>query len=266
VTLDRSAGAIDVAYDDVGAGRALLFIHGHPFDRSMWAPQIGYFGAQGFRAVAPDLRGYGSARHASGRTTLHEFAHDLVDLLDRLAIGGAVVIGLSMGGQIAMEFFRLFPSRVTGLVLAATSARAETEAGKKNRNAMADRLLDEGMSPYAHEVLTMMVAPSNIEMQPHVARHVLEMMLAAPPEGAAAALRGRAERRDYLDVLQLVKVPTLIVVGSDDEFTPVADARLLHERVESAELVVIEGAAHMPNLERSEQFNEALARFLTRVT
>jgi pimeloyl-ACP methyl ester carboxylesterase len=90
-------------------------------------------------------------------------------------------------------------------------------------------------------------------------------MLAAPPEGAAAALRGRAQRPDYTDLLGAITVPTLVVVGADDEFTPIPAAEYLHDRIPGSTLTVIDGAAHMPNLERPTEFNKALDALLTAV-
>jgi pimeloyl-ACP methyl ester carboxylesterase/GNAT superfamily N-acetyltransferase len=259
-----SLGEVTVGYDDEGTGRALLLVHGHPFDRTMWRPQVERFARGGWRVIAPDLRGYGETTVVPGKTTLDVFARDLVALLDHLEITDAVVAGLSMGGQIVMELYRLFPQRVAGLVLADTSAPAETEAGRKARADAADRLLREGMAPYSKEVLTKMVAPANVAALPHVADHVMRMMLGTSPEGAAAALRGRAERPDYVEMLTRVGVPTLVVVGAADQFTPLEDARLMHDRVDGSEMVVVDGAAHMPNLERPAEFNAALAAFLAR--
>lgn len=253
---------IGVAYDDEGRGEPLVLVHGHPFDRSMWAPQIARFAAAGWRVIAPDLRGYGASTVVPGTTPLEVFARDLAALLDHLGLDRVVIGGLSMGGQIVLEFQRLFPERVRGLLLADTYAQAETQDGRKARYAMADRLLREGMRGYADEVLTKMVAPYNVEALPAVAAQVLRMMRNTPPEGAAAALRGRAERPDYGGLLPSVSVPALVVVGRDDEFTPVADAEYLHRNIPDATLAVVEGAAHMPNLERPAEFNEALARFL----
>lgn len=258
-----SVNGITVEYDDSGSGDALLLVHGHPFDRSMWRPQRTAF--PGHRVIAPDLRGYGATTVVPGVTPLDTFARDLAALLDHLGIARAVLCGLSMGGQIVLEFHRLFPERVSGLVLADTFAQGETPQGRKERNDRADALLREGMAGYAHEVLDSMVAPANIAALPEVADHVRGMMLAAPPEGAAAALRGRAERPDYTAMLADIAVPTLVVVGRDDVFTPVSDAAYLHERIPGARLTVIEGAAHMPNLERPAAFNQALAGLLAAV-
>jgi pimeloyl-ACP methyl ester carboxylesterase len=257
-----SLGGLTFGYEDEGWGDPLVLIHGHPFDRSMWRPQVQHFSRVGWRVVAPDLRGYGESSVVPGTTTLETFARDIAALLDHLDVERFVLGGLSMGGQIVMEFHRLFPHRVRGLLLADTSARAETEAGKAARTELADRLLREGMTPYAHEVLPKMVAPHNIEALPAVADHVLGMMRGASPEGAAAALRGRAERPDYGDMLTRVAVPTLVVVGSDDEFTPVSDARFIRDSVPEATLEIVDGAAHLPNLERPAEFNAALRNLL----
>ncbi|MFI0788964.1 alpha/beta fold hydrolase [Streptomyces lydicus] len=253
---------ITIGYEDRGSGEALVLVHGHPFNRSMWRPQIEHFARAGWRVIAPDLRGYGESSVVPGTTPLETFVRDTVALLDRLGIERFVLGGLSMGGQIVMEFHRLFPDRIRAVVLADTFAAAETAEGRAARHAVADRLVREGMDGYAREVLTKMIAPHTAARRPEVARHVLGMMTSTPPEGAAAALRGRAERPDYTDLLADIAVPVLVVVGADDEYTPVSDARVLHERVPDGTLAVIEGTAHMPNLEREQEFNAVLADFL----
>ncbi|MFF7263179.1 alpha/beta fold hydrolase [Streptomyces sp. NPDC008159] len=254
-----------LAYEDKGeaspSALPLVLVHGHPFDRTMWRPQLTAFAASR-RVIAPDLRGYGASPVVPGLTPLSVFAEDIAALLDDLGVRDVVLAGLSMGGQIAMEYYRLFPDRVRGLVLADTFPTAETEEGRRARNAMADRLLREGMGGYADEVLYRMVAPY---ADAEVAAQVHRMMTATDPEGAAAALRGRAERPDYNDLLTRVSVPALVVVGADDEYTPVSDAEAMHAALPDSVLQVIDGAAHLPNLERPDAFNKALEDFLTRL-
>ncbi|MGV9888793.1 alpha/beta fold hydrolase [Streptomyces sp. NPDC003395] len=247
---------------DVDSSRLpLVLIHGHPFDRTMWAPQLAAF-APSRRVIAPDLRGYGASPVVPGSTPLDVFARDVEELLDELKVERCVLGGLSMGGQIAMACYDRFGDRVRGLVLAGTFPAAETPEGKVGRNAMADRLLREGLRGYADEVLEKMVAPYADDA---VKAHVHRMMTATSPEGAAAALRGRAERPDYRDLLTRVRVPALVVVGEDDTYTPVADAEAMHAALPDSTLTVIARAAHLPNLERPAEFNAALEAFLTRV-
>ncbi|WP_370947682.1 alpha/beta fold hydrolase [Amycolatopsis sp. cg5] len=251
---------MDIAYDDFGAGEPLLLVHGHPFNRSMWHPQRDF---PGWRVITPDLRGYGDSPVVPGRTLLSDFANDLAELLDKLGIERVVLAGLSMGGQIVMEFSRLYPERVRGLVLADTSAQGETEEGKRVRNETADRILETGMAAEADNLIGKMVAP---DADAAVVEHVFEMMRTTQPEGAAAALRGRAERPDYVELLGELAVPALVVVGSVDAFTPLPDAELMHDRLKDSKLVVIDGAGHLPNLERPTEFNAALGEFLGRVS
>ncbi|MFE7069621.1 alpha/beta fold hydrolase [Streptomyces sp. NPDC057620] len=253
-----------LAYEDKGPHVAtalpLVLIHGHPFDRTMWAPQVAAF-APDRRVIVPDLRGYGASPVVPGITPLSVFAEDVAALLDALRVPEFVLGGLSMGGQIVMECYRLFPERIRGLLLADTFPAAETPQGRTSRNAMAERLLREGMGGYAEEVLYRMVAPY---ARPEVVAHVRRMMTGTPAEGAAAALRGRAERPDYRELLTRVGVPTLVVVGEDDAFTPVSDAEAMHAAVRGSELCVVRRAAHMPNLEHPTAFNEALSTLLLR--
>ncbi|HEX7388674.1 MAG TPA: alpha/beta hydrolase [Acidiphilium sp.] len=258
---------VTIAYDDIGEGRDVaVFVHGHPFDRSMWSPQHRLFAATGWRAIIPDLRGYGQSSVVPGRTGLDDFARDIAALADHLGIARFVIAGLSMGGQIAMEACRLYPDRIRGLVLAATFPQAETPLGKAHRNAMADRLLCEGMEPYAREVLPKMIAPRTIETLPSVAGKVLAMMMAAHPTGAAAALRGRAERPDYAKTLANVAVPALVVVGDADAFTTRSDAERMRDLLKNSRLVWMEGVGHMPNLERDAEFNAELTAFFNSIS
>lgn len=254
-----SVNGITIGYDDEGTGDdVLVLVHGHPFDRTMWRPQVEHFSTSGRRVIAADLRWYGETTVVPGITPLNVFAADIAGLLDHLGIEKVVLGGLSMGGQIVMEFARTFPERLRGLILADTFAQAETEEGRRHRNDMADRLLREGMSGYATEVKWKMVAPHN----PEAGEFVAGLMHNAPPEGAAAALRGRAERPDYTETLTAITVPTLVIVGSEDEYTPVKDADYMSERVPGSTLVVVDGAAHMPNLERPAVFNKAVEELL----
>ncbi|WAL66391.1 alpha/beta hydrolase [Amycolatopsis cynarae] len=252
-----SLDGITVNYEDRGSGDPLVLVHGHPFDHTMWRPQLEYFSAT-HRVLAPDLRGYGKTTVTRGKTLLETFALDLAALLDHLGAERFFLGGLSMGGQIVMECLRRFPHRIRGVVLADTSPVADSPEARRFRTETAERLLREGMGPYAEEVLRKMVAPGDA----NVDGHVLGMMRGTSPEGAAAALRGRAERPDYVETLRECGVPALIVVGSEDEFTPISDAELIHGLMPGSRLVVVKGAAHMPNLERPGEFNRALAEFL----
>jgi len=256
------SGEATIGYDDRGDGPPVVLVHGHPFDRSMWDPQAAFLVARGYRVIVPDLRGYGLSSVRPGVCTLDVLAGDIIGLLDHRGVAAAAFCGLSMGGQIVLELVRGHRDRVQAIVLAGTSAPAETDEGARLRHATADRLLAGGLSEYAGEALPKMISAATISRNPAVAAHVLRMMRGTDPAGAAAALRGRAARPDYVPVLAGIEVPALVLVGRDDEYTPLSDARLLADGIPGATLTVVDQAAHLPNLEQPAAFNAALGQFL----
>ncbi|WP_328807005.1 alpha/beta fold hydrolase [Nocardiopsis coralli] len=256
---------IDVRYADHGSGHPVLLLHGHPFDHTLWHPQIHTLADHGFRAIAPDLRGYGHSTVVEGTTCLDTFARDLCALLDHLQIPATSVVGTSMGGQIALELYRLFPDRIDSLTLVATDPRPESPQGHQRRHELADRLAREGMQGYADEMIVGMMSADNVRTMAHTAARVHTMMCQAPPQGAAAALRGRARRPDHLGLLRHISAPALLVVGDQDAFTPPDLTEAMHLKIADSVVARIDGAGHTPNLERPEAFDRALLSFLERV-
>ena len=253
---------IEMAYDDTGgSGAALVLLHGFPFDRSMWRGQASALGGE-FRVVAPDLRGLGETPLGDGAVTMEVLAEDVAALLDELSLGRVVLGGLSMGGYVAFEFFRKFPERVRALVLADTRPQAETQEGRRAREENAQRALKEGVAPIVESLLPKLLSAATRERGGEVLERVRAMMLGTSPEGAAAALRAMALRREQTELLPSINVPTLIVVGADDSITPPSDAEVMSAKISGSRLVVVEGAGHLSNVERPEEFDRALVEFL----
>ncbi len=248
-------------YQESGTGTPILLIHGHPFDGSSWAPQLAAT-FPGYRLIAPDLRNFGHTTSPHPPANFSTYARDLIALADALRLDRFFVAGLSMGGQIALEVAAAAPDRLLGLILCDTFAQLDNLQKKESRYSLADRLDAEGMSGYAVEVLPKMICASSITHNTKLAFDLVRMMQRAPAAGASAALRVRAERQDYLPLLATLKLPTLIVVGEHDQFTPVSDAELMHHRIHDSRLVVIPDAGHVTNLEQPAAFNRALAAFL----
>lgn len=250
-------------YEQSGTGTPVLLIHGHPFDCTMWRPQLAA-GLPG-HLIAPDLRNFGKTISPNGPASWSTYAEDLLAFADTVGIQSFVAVGLSMGGQIALELFALAPGRILGLALCDTSAPLDTPEKCAGRLALAERLEREGMEPYADEVLSNMVCDHTIHTKPDVARELLEMMKRAPVRGAVESARARTQRRDYVPLLPSIAIPALIVVGEFDAFTPVPEAELMHKAIPNSELVIIPEAGHVTNLEQPEAFDQALGQWLARL-
>lgn len=253
-----------LAYEDVGSGEPIVFVHGHPFNRSMWTNQVSFFTPR-HRLILPDLRGYGESGGEGHKTMLDEMALDIAHLLDALGIHKAIFCGLSMGGQIVLEFYRLFPDRVSALVIADSDARGETPESYQRRMDLIALIEQVGMKRYTDEHIHEYIAPASL-CNPVVRDHLYDMMTSTRVEAAVAAHRGRAERRDHVGALASITVPTLLVVGSEDHFTPQSVMEIMRSEIPNARLVSIPGAGHLPNMETPEAFNDALDAFLIRET
>jgi 3-oxoadipate enol-lactonase len=249
---------VRLARDDAGRGECVVLIHGHPFDRTLWSPQLAAL-RDGFRVVVPDLRGFGESPVTPGSVTMREYAADVEDLLDDLGINRAAVIGLSMGGLVTMELAGARPERYWAIGLVATTAEPVTAQEKLTRRQRADAVERDGMGVLVDYMHTGLYGPG---CPPAVRARVDAMMAATSPAGAAAALRGRAERPDYRPVLAALDVPALVCAGTADPWSDSAVTAGILACLRHPELVVIDGAGHLPNLEAERQFNEALRGFL----
>ncbi len=185
--------------------------------------------------------------------------------MDTLEIPRANIGGLSMGGYVALAFYRLFPLRVLSLILADTRAQADTEEAKQSRAQQAARVVAEGMAGIVDALLPKLLAPETVGKRPEVVKRIRDMMLRTRREGAAAALLGMAARDDQTQILSQIISPALIIVGSEDAITPLQDAEKMHQEIGGSRLEIIENAGHVSNIEQPEQFNKVLLKFLHEV-
>lgn len=246
---------------EAGAGRAVLLIHGFPVDSSMWTPQLAALAAR-YRVLAPDLRGFGESPLPARPATIDDFADDLLPVLDRRGIERAAVVGLSMGGYVALSLAERHAGRLSALVLCDTRATADSEAGKKGRTAMADRALREGAAPIADDMVKGLLSRATLESNRGLAGELWAWIAGASPHAIATALGAMRARPDRRGVLARIAVPTLVIVGGDDTVTTPAENEAIAAAIPGARLERIEGAGHVPNLERPEEFNRVLLAFL----
>ena len=249
---------MELSYGDVGSGDCVVLIHGHPFDRSLWEPQLAGL-RDNFRVLAPDLRGFGQSPVTPGSVRMREYAADVEGLLDRLGIMRAAIVGLSMGGLVTMELAVSRPERYWAMGLVATTAEPVTLQEQVTRRQRADAVERDGMGvlvDYMHAGLYGPACP------PAIRARVDAMMSAASPAGAAAALRGRAERPDYRPLLARLDIPVFVCAGSADPWSTDTVTAEIVACLKHPEVLVIDGAGHLPNLEAEREFNDALRGFL----
>jgi 3-oxoadipate enol-lactonase len=256
---------ISLAFNDQGTGVPLVFLHAFPLNRCMWVEQEQTLSSQ-FRVLTIDLRGHGESDAPLWRYTLDQAADDVIGLLDHLSIRQAVFVGLSMGGYILFALYRRYADRVRGLVLSNTRAQADTVEGKEGRFQMAQTAYKNGPSAIADIMIPKLLSPATIQAKPELVGCVRAMIEDNQISGIAGDLMAMAERPDSVSLLGQITCPTQIIVGELDLPTPPSDAKLMADRISGARLTIIPGAAHLSNLEQSDQFNETIRSFALDVT
>lgn len=254
----------EIAYEGSGTGLPVLFVHGFPHDRTLWAPQIGAL-VDRCRCIAPDLRGFGESTTA-GPHSMDQYADDLAALLDETGIDQAVVCGLSMGGYIAFALWRRHRARVRALVLSDTRAGADDETGRRKREELIELARGSGSAAVAAALMPGMVGKTTRERSPAVVDALYGMLERAPVEGIVGGAQAMRDRPDSTPLLASIDVPTLIVVGDEDVLTPPSEARAMRERIAGSRLEIIAGAGHVSNIERPAAFTHVLSEFLGTLT
>jgi 3-oxoadipate enol-lactonase len=250
---------VSIGYDDVGAGLPVAFIHGFPHDRTLWSSQMGALPVPS-RTLACDLRGFGESEGTA--RAIDDYARDVAAWLRGLGIDHAVIVGLSMGGYVALALWRLDPSLVRALVLVDTRAGAEDGAGRTRRDEQITVARTQGSNAVAGQLAPGMVGTSTRANRPEIADRVHAMLAHAPVQGIVGALGAMRDRVDSTPTLATITVPTLIIVGDEDVLTPVAESRAMHEAIAGSRLEIVSGAGHLSNFERPAAFNHILGEFL----
>lgn len=260
-----------IAFDQSGNGIPLLLIHGYPLNRTLWQSQL-----SGLRDIAhmiiPDLRGHGESEtdslseKESPIFTMEQLADDCIALLDYLNISEPIVVGgLSMGGYVTFAFYRKYPTRVAGLILAATRAGEDTPEGKANRDKAAELARQSGSSAIAESMLSKMLSPKTMESNPALVSRVLEMMKNTSVSGIIGALMGMKIRQDATPLLPKIDKPVLVLHGADDQIITLKESQQMAAAIPHAHLEIIPNAGHLLPLEQPELTNKAIREFLLKL-
>jgi 3-oxoadipate enol-lactonase len=254
---------VTIHYDVFGRrdGPALLMIQGLGADSRGWALQRLAFGRR-YRCYTVDNRGVGRSDRPPGPYSLDVMARDALAVLDAEGVDRAHIIGASMGGVIAQIIGVLYPQRTRSLILACTACRHH-EWRRELLQEWADAVDEGGMAALGDEALEWLVGPRLRKRFGIWLNLLARILLQQPPEPFIAQVHAILDASDELrSELTNVRVPTLVITGSQDSLTPVGDAEELAELIPHARLEVISGAAHGLMVEAPNGFNDAVLRFL----
>ena len=255
---------ITVSYTDEGknGAPAIIFIHGFPFNKSMWNKQVGAL-KDNYRVIAYDIRGHGNTETGNIDFSIDLFVKDLLAFMDNLKIDKTMLCGLSMGGYISLNAIENYPQRFNALILSDTHCIADTAEVKEKRMKAIESIKEKGLEQYAEESLKKLFAPISFSKHIEEIAIVKEMIMETSKQSLYKTLHALAERKETCTKLHEIKVPVLIMVGKEDEITPPDVALSMHEKIKGSIIHIIDHAGHLSNMENSGEFNNRLTEFLS---
>ncbi len=259
--------------DRRGTGEPIVLLHAFPLDGRLWEHQVAGL-QRSFQVIVPDLGGFGTARLRDDLPAgsalvpdpdwVDRVADGIVALLDRLGLPAATVVGLSMGGYVALALLRRHPDRLRALALLDTRSDADSPDVTAGRLDMAARVLADGVDPFLADVmLPRLLGVTTRASRPDVVEHVRRILLDQDPAAVADAQCGMAGRPDATGLLGEVRVPTLVLCGAEDTVSRPAQMRQLAAAVPGARWELVDGAGHLTALERPEVVTDLLDRFVS---
>jgi 3-oxoadipate enol-lactonase len=252
-------GDLLIDYSDDGEGLPVVLVHAFANDRMLWRPQIEALRTR-YRIIAPDLRGSGGSSRTDGQAvSMDQYADDIVALLDHLKIDRAVIGGISLGGYVALSIALRHAQRTAGLILANTRATADSSDWASFREALVRDIGQRGAVAVAENYGD---KPFSSTCPADIKEEVRRMILRQPTTGLVSCTRGMAQRPDRSAGLSDIKVPTLVISGTEDAYMPSAESEAMHRAIAGSTFVNIPGGGHASNVDSAAAFNEAVEKFL----
>jgi len=258
-----ATNGIEINYTIEGEGPVVTMAHALGTSRAMWDEQARAL-APRYRVLRFDTRGHGETSAPAGPYTLEQLASDVAGLLAGLGITETHYVGLSMGGMIGQVFALTHPAVVRSLALCDTTSRYPAAAAPVWEERIS-AVRAGGMEAVVEGTLERWFTAPFRARRPEVMDRVRAMLRRTPPHGYIGCCHA-LPTIDVTDGLRALACPALVIVGEEDQGTPVEMAREIHAALPSAELAILRSASHLSNLEQPAEFNRALLGFLDKAT
>ena len=254
----------DTLVDDRGDGPVVLCLHGSLMDRTMFAPQMEAL-SDHYRVVSYDLRA--RTDRWQGPYDLDDLVADCRAVMDTLDIDSCVLVGMSMGGFVAVRFALEHPERLDGLVLIDSMAEAYTEEEREEYAGLVEGVRGADRMPLevAEMAADLMFSERAHAEQSDLVQHWIDRWHTYPGDAVAAEIESWRTEPGVVDELGAVNIPALAIHGEDDQSIPPERARRTVDALPQGRMELIPGAGHPSNLERPEAVNARLREFLSEV-
>lgn len=242
--------------------QSIIFIHGFPYDYSLWDAQIEYFSKK-FHCLAYDVRGLGSSVDAEGQFTMEMYVDDLEELIESHKVQNPILCGMSMGGYIALRAMERFGEKLAGAILADTVSLADTDEAKLKRSNAIKTIKTKGLSAFVDDFIPNCYGDDYKSQYPEKLQERIDKSAKYDSKGVIGALLAMISRIDTTKAVEKFHKPLLFICGKEDTLTPPEKMQELAEHAHNAKFMLIENAAHMSMVENPKHFNGAMEAFLS---
>ncbi|QQS36048.1 MAG: alpha/beta fold hydrolase [Ignavibacteriales bacterium] len=244
--------------------KPIIFVHGFPYDHSMWNKQVEYF-KQKYFCVTYDIRGLGQSPASHGQFTMEMFVDDLEAIIRELKLDKPVLCGLSMGGYISLRALVRFEEKFSAVILCDTRSDSDDNAGRLKRSGAIKRISDEGLEGYAKDFISTCFGDEFKEKNQEEFEKIIERSSAHNPAGVKGSQLAMLSRTDTTDYLEKIKIPSLIICGEYDALTPPSVMNAMADKIPGSTFVVIKNSGHMSPIEQPDKVNAAMNDFLEKL-
>ncbi|SFC21354.1 Pimeloyl-ACP methyl ester carboxylesterase [Parapedobacter composti] len=260
-------GDISISYlihEGVSSSKTVVFIHGFPFNKNMWLPQLEALPAD-VTGIAVDVRGHGNSTAGHGFFSVDVFAKDLLVFLRKLEIHQSVLCGVSMGGYIALRTYQLQPEVFSALILSDTNSLADDNDAKIKRFDSIQSVLKHGKRAFSIGFVNNVFSQRSLTENTAAVDLIKSSIRRNTESSICATLLALASRTDTTESLKDITVPTLVIRGTEDRITTKEQADILVSNIPGATYVEIPECGHLPNLEAPDLFNNEMNALLAQI-
>lgn len=262
--MDTSINSLKVFSFGDKKNQSIIFVHGFPFDHSMWNYQVEALKNK-YYCITYDVRGLGASPAGDGQFTLESFVDDLELIIQMLKLNNPILCGLSMGGYISLRALERMPNVFKAAILCDTRSESDTNEGKLRRAAAIKLINTNGVKEFVSEFVPNCFSEKFIKENSGIYLAIVERSMVSNPIAVKGCLIAMAGRTDTTDSVSNCRIPVLVLCGEDDKLTPPSVMKSLADKIPASKFRIVPNAGHMSPVENPIFVNQQISEFLSSI-
>lgn len=242
--------------------QAIIFIHGFPFDHTLWDPVITDL-EEDYYCISYDIRGFGNSEFNSGQYTMESYTEDLENIISKLELNKPVICGFSMGGYIALRTNEKLQEKFKALILANTTTGSDNDEAKLKRASAISSINSDGVEPFVDKFFSVAFSKEFNKNETQKLKELKNKILDFSPIGIKGALLAMVSRTDTTESLSEIDIPVLLITSDNDKVIPPETMKDMADKIKNSTFVSVKNSGHVSMVENTEEFNNAIKNFLS---